>query len=179
MDVTAQAIIAFWTNAGYDRWYTANPAFDDDIRTRFLPSHEAAARGDLGWPDDEHTALATLLLLDQFPRNMFRGLPRAFATDAKALELASRAIALGFDKRHTPPMRSFFYIPLTHAEDLHQQRRGEALYAADNNADGLKWATIHRQIIERFGRFPHRNLILGRTMTAPEQAFLDAEGFAG
>ena len=179
MVVTAQTIITFWSNAGYDRWYKADPAFDEEIRTQFLPAHEAAARGDLGWPDDEHTALATVLLLDQLSRNMFRGSPRAFATDGRALEVASRAIALGFDKRHEPPMRGFFYIPFTHAEDLHQQRRGEALYAADNNADGLKWATIHREIIETFGRFPHRNVILGRTMTAPEQAFLDAEGFAG
>ncbi len=179
MTVTAQTIIAFWVQAGRARWYTVDPAFDEDIRTRFLAFHEAAARGDLGWPDDEHTALAQLILLDQFSRNMFRNTPRAFATDARALKVASRGIALGFDKKHEEPLRGFFYIPFTHAEDIEHQRRGEALYTADEDADGLKWATIHREIIERFGRFPHRNVILGRETTAEEQAFLDADGFKG
>ena len=179
MIATAQEIIAFWVQAGRARWYTADPAFDDEIRMRFLASHEAAARGDLGWPDNAHAALATLLLLDQFSRNMFRGTARAFATDARALAVASRGIALGFDKKHETPLRGFFYIPFTHAEDMEHQRRGEALYTADGDTDGLKWAVIHREIIERFGRFPHRNVILGRTTTAEEQAFLDADGFKG
>ena len=110
---------------------------------------------------------------------MFRGTPRAFATDARALAVANRAIALAFDRAHEPLLRGFFYLPFTHAEDLAQQRRGEALYAAANDAEGLKWAAIHREIIEKFGRFPHRNVILGRVTTEAERAFLEAGGFAG
>ena len=179
MTVTAHTIIAFWTEAGYERWYKTDPDFDALIRERFLGHHELAARGDLDWHARAESALALLLLLDQFPRNMFRGTPRAFATDARALAIASHAIALGLDRTHEPPLRGFFYIPFTHAEDLAQQRRGEALYTADGDANGLKWATHHREIIERFGRFPHRNAILGRVMTADEQAYLDADGFTG
>ena len=179
MTVTAHTIIAFWSEAGRERWYAADPDFDALIRERFLAPHEAAARGDLPWGDSAVGALALLLLLDQFPRNMFRGTPRAFATDARALALASRAIARGFDRAHEAPLRSFFYVPFMHSEELMHQHRCEALYAADGDDDGLKWAVMHREIIERFGRFPHRNPILGRAMTAAEQAYLDADGFRG
>ena len=110
---------------------------------------------------------------------MFRGKPRAFATDTRAVEIAGHAIAMGFDRAIVPPLRGFFYVPFTHAENLDQQRRGEALYTADGDAEGLKWATLHREIIARFGRFPHRNVILGRVTTAHEQAFLDDDGFKG
>ena len=179
MTVTAQAIIAFWTEAGHERWYKADADFDALIRERFLVPHEQASRGDLAWGDSAAGALALLLLLDQFPRNMFRGTPRAFATDEQAVAVASRAIALGFDRAYGPPLRGLFYLPFMHAEHLGHQQRGEALHHAAEDADGLKWATIHRKIIERFGRFPHRNAILGRAMTAEEQAFLDADGFRG
>ena len=179
MIVTAPLVIEFWTEAGYDRWYKTDHDFDALIRERFLIVHEAAVRGDLDWADDAPTALATLILLDQFSRNMFRGTPRAFASDPRAAEVAGRAVARGFDRTYEPPLRGFFYLPFTHAEDLNQQRRGEALYAAAADANGLKWATHHREIIERFGRFPHRNAILGRATTPDEQAFLDADGFSG
>lgn len=179
MTVTAHSIITFWMQAGRERWYAADPDFDALIRERFRASYEAAARGDLPWGDSAAEALAMLLLLDQFPRNMFRGTPRAFATDARALAIANRAIARGFDRAFGPPLRGFFYLPFMHSEILVHQRRCEALYAASRDPDGLKWAVLHREIIERFGRFPHRNPILGRSMTPEEQAFLDADGFKG
>ena len=179
MPETADGIIAFWAEAGGARWFTADPDFDMLIRARFLATHEDAARGDLAWQTEAGGALALLLLLDQFPRNMFRGTPRAFATDARAVEVAAHAIAMGFDRHIEPLLRGFFYVPFTHAEDLGQQRRGEALYTAVGDVEGLKWATLHREIIARFGRFPHRNAILGRVTTPDEQAFLDDGGFKG
>lgn len=179
MSVTAETIIAFWLEAGPERWYTADPDFDALIRERFLEFHEQAARGDLAWSDTGAGTLALLLLLDQFPRNMFRGTPRAYATDARALDVASHAVALGFDRSYGPPLRGLFYLPFMHSEELAHQQRGEALHRAAEDADGLKWASHHREIIERFGRFPHRNVILGRPTTAEEQAFLDAGGFRG
>ena len=176
----ATETIAFWTGAGPDRWFAVDPDFDALVRARFLPLHETAARGDLaGWEASHEGALALLLLLDQFPRNMFRGAPRAFATDSRALAVAERAIARNFDRAYATPVRRFFYLPFMHAENLAWQKRCEALCIAAGDEEGARFATIHREIIEKFGRFPHRNPILGRAMTAEEQAFLDAGGFAG
>ncbi len=173
-------VIEFWMEAGSEAWFSRNADFDAAITARFLLLHERAARGDLpGWDASPEGALALLLLLDQFPRNMFRGTPRAFATDARALAVAQTAIARGFDARYALPLKSFFYLPFMHAEDLAHQRRCEALYAAAGYEEGVKYAVIHREIIEKFGRFPHRNPILGRDMRPEEQAFLDAGGFAG
>lgn len=172
-------IIAFWREAGPERWFAKDEAFDAEIRRRFLAAHEAAARGDLDdWENTPEGALALLILLDQFPRNMFRGSARAFATDAQALAIAGRAIRNGFDSRFDV-MRTFFYLPYQHSEDLADQERGVELYRATGDADGQKWAEVHADIIRRFGRFPHRNRVLGRSTTAEEQAFLDSGGFAG
>ena len=172
-------IVAFWREVGPDRWFEKDAALDDEIRRRFLTAHEAAAAGKLtAWEQTAEGALALLILLDQFPRNMFRGEARAFATDALARVIASRAILNGFDGAF-PDMRGFFYLPFQHSEDLKDQERGVALYKASGDADGLKWAEPHADIIRRFGRFPHRNAILGRVSTAEEQAFLDGGGFAG
>jgi uncharacterized protein (DUF924 family) len=176
----ATETIAFWTDAGPDRWFAADPDFDALVRARFLPLHETAARGDLaGWETSCEGALALLLLLDQFPRNMFRGAPRAFATDSRALAVAERAIAREFDRAYALPLRRFFYLPFMHAENLARQKRCEALCIAAGDEEGASFATVHREIIEKFGRFPHRNPILGRATTDEEQAFLDAGGFAG
>ena len=172
-------VIDFWTEAGPERWFAKSAEFDAAITQRFFGLHEAAARGDFDWAGAPAGALALILLLDQFPRNMFRDSPRAFATDAKAVALAESAIARGFDAKYAPPLRRFFYLPFMHAEDLGRQRRCEALCAAAGDDDGVKFAVLHREIIERFGRFPHRNPILGRATTAEEQAFLDAGGFSG
>jgi uncharacterized protein (DUF924 family) len=177
---SAADIVAFWREAGPDKWFDKIPAFDDDIRRRFLPTHEAAAAGKLAaWEQTAQGALALLLLLDQFPRNMFRGQARAFATDPLAMAVTANAIIRGFDSQVPPELRAFFYVVFEHSENLADQERGIALYKAAGDADGLKWAELHADIIRRFGRFPHRNPALGRTSTPQEQAFLDSGGFAG
>jgi uncharacterized protein (DUF924 family) len=176
---TPAAIIAFWREAGADRWFKKDAAFDSEIKRRFLATHEAAAAGKLtNWESSADGALALLILLDQFPRNMFRGETRAFATDPLARAVASRAILNGFDGAF-PDLRGFFYLPFQHSENLADQERGVALYKAVGDADGLKWAEIHADIIRKFGRFPHRNAVLGRVTTPDEQKFLDDGGFSG
>jgi len=172
-------VVAFWRAAGPKKWFEKDAAFDDDIRRRFLALHEAAATGKLTtWEGSAEGALALLILLDQFPRNMFRGQACAFATDALARAIASRAILNGFDGAF-PDMRGFFYLPFEHSEDLADQERGLTLYKAAGDADGLKWAGVHANIIRRFGRFPHRNAVLGRVSTPEEEKFLDDGGFLG
>jgi uncharacterized protein (DUF924 family) len=180
MIVSASDIVVFWRDAGPDRWFEEDAAFDKEIVDRFLVTHEAAAAGKLSdWEQTAQGTLALLILLDQFPRNMFRGDARAFATDALALAVAAGGILHGFDAQVPAAMRGFFYLPFEHSEDLADQERGIAFYKASGDADGLKWAEIHADIIRRFERFPHRNAVLGRTNTAGEQAFLDGGGFAG
>lgn len=173
-------VIAFWREAGPEKWFARDDAFDAEIRARFLATHEAAARNELlAWEDTAEGAYALLLVLDQFSRNLFRGSPRAFATDAQALAVAERAIARGFDDAFHPPERRFIYMPFMHAEDLAHQERCIALCAASGDAEGVKHAVTHRDIIRDFGRFPHRNAVLGRQTTAEEQEFLDEGGFRG
>lgn len=179
-NVTAADIVTFWREAGPERWFKKDPAFDDEIKRRFLAAHEAAAAGTLSaWETSAEGTLALLILLDQFPRNMFRGDARAFATDPHARAVAAGALVRGFDAQVPAAMRAFFYLPFEHSETLADQERSLALYKASGDADGLKWAEAHADIIRRFGRFPHRNAALGRATTAAEQAFLDGGGFAG
>jgi uncharacterized protein (DUF924 family) len=176
---TSAAIVAFWREAGTDRWFAKDAAFDDAIRRRFMASYEAAAAGELtGWEQSAEGALALLILLDQFPRNMFRGDARSYVADPLARAIASRGILNGYDGAF-PDLRAFFYVPFEHSENLADQERGIAFYKAVGDADGLKWAELHADIIRRFGRFPHRNAVLGRVTTPEEQAFLDGGGFAG
>jgi len=173
-------VVKFWADAGPDRWFTKDDAFDAQICRRFLATHEAAAAGRLtSWEASADGALALLILLDQFPRNMFRKSPRAFATDAQARAVTAAALLRGFDAQVPANLRAFFYLPFEHSEDMADQERGLALYKAAGDDDGLKWAQIHADIIRRFGRFPHRNAALGRATTPQEQAFLDEGGFAG
>ena len=172
-------VLAFWRAAGPDKWFTKDAAFDAAIRDGFLATYAAAAAGTLAWDDDPEGALALVIVLDQFPRNMFRDSARAFATDPLARTVASRAIARGFDQKVVLAERSFFYLPFEHSEALADQERCVALNRASGDADAVKWAEIHADIIHRFGRFPHRNRALGRATTPEEQAFLDAGGFAG
>jgi uncharacterized protein (DUF924 family) len=173
-------VVAFWRGAGHERWYKKDAAFDEDIRRRFLATHEAAAEGRLrDWEATAEGALALLILLDQFPRNMFRGDARTFAADPLARAIAAGALVRGFDALVPPEMRAFFYLPFEHSEDMADQERALTLYKAGGDADGLKWAELHADIIRRFGRFPHRNAALGRATTPEEQAFLDGGGFAG
>ncbi|MCO5091948.1 DUF924 family protein [Bosea sp. (in: a-proteobacteria)] len=177
---SAAAIVSFWREAGPEKWFAKDETFDAAIVARFLPAHEAAAAGRLAdWEETPEGAYALLILLDQFPRNMFRLSARAFATDAQALAVAGRAIARGFDAVYPSPEKRFFYMPFMHSEDLGDQERCIALCAAADDAEGVKYAEIHRDIIRDFGRFPHRNPVLGLKTTPQEQAFLDAGGFAG
>lgn len=179
-NISPQDVISFWQEAGPDSWFEADPAFDERVRARFLAAYEAAARGDLDeWQESADGALALVILLDQFPRNMFRGTPRAFAADDAALAVADRAIAAGRDDDVLEALRSFFYMPFMHSERLGDQERCVALMQAFGGADNVKYAEIHRDIIRRFGRFPHRNEILGRHSQPEEIAYLDGGGFKG
>ena len=172
-------VVKFWRDAGPERWFRKDVAFDTLFRERFAAEHEAAARGDLaGWQDSAEGALALLILLDQYPRNSFRNTARMFATDAQAVAVADAAITRGFDRVVGDDMRRFFYLPFMHSEQLADQERSVALYRA-LDGDGLRYAEIHRDAIARFGRFPHRNPVLGRAMTAEERKYLDEGGFAG
>ncbi len=173
-------VVAFWQAAGPKTWYRKDASFDAEILARFLATYEAAAANNLSaWENTATGALALLIVLDQFPRNMFRGSARAFAADALARAAADRAIARGFDQEIEPPLRTFFYLPFEHSENLADQERCVTLARATGDADTLKWAQLHADIIRRFGRFPHRNAVLGRTTTPEEQVFLDAGGFSG
>ncbi|MDB5510969.1 MAG: hypothetical protein JWR08_452 [Enterovirga sp.] len=179
-DTTPEAVVAFWQEAGPGAWFTKSTAFDALCRSRFLPAYEAAARGELSsWERDATGALALLILLDQMPRNMFRGQPRTWATDPLALAAAERAVARGFDLEVPEALRGFFYLPFMHAEDMAAQERSVALYEERGSADSLTWARHHRDIVARFGRFPHRNAVLGRVSTPEELAFLDEDEFRG
>jgi uncharacterized protein (DUF924 family) len=173
-------VLAFWSAAGPDKWYTKNSDFDAEITRRFLTTYEAAVAGRLShWEDTPEGALALMIVLDQFPRNMFRNSARTFAADALARAVADRAIRRGFDQRIATMERQFLYIPFEHSEDPVDQERSLRLFRANDDAEALKWAELHANIIRRFGRFPHRNATLGRVTTADEQAFLDSGGFAG
>ena len=174
-----QDIVTFWRDAGYERWYTKNDAFDQQLRERFMLTWEAARDEKLGaWQETDDGVLALLIVLDQFPRNMFRNDPRAFSTDALARTVAARAITEGRDLRVEQGLRSFVYLPFEHSEDLADQERSITLFAPLGE-DSLKWAIIHADIIRKFGRFPHRNAVLGRTSTDAEKAYLAEGGFAG
>ncbi|THD70145.1 DUF924 family protein, partial [Phenylobacterium sp.] len=167
-------ILGFWRTAGPQKWFKKVTAFDDAIRLKFEPTHHRAARGEYDlWAQSADGALALLILLDQFPRNLYRGSGHAFATDGKARSIARAAIEQGFDREVDPLFRNFFYLPFEHSEDIADQDFGLALVAENGVEDDLKWSTIHRDIIARFGRFPHRNAALGRATTPQEQEFLD------
>jgi uncharacterized protein (DUF924 family) len=173
-------ILHFWRDAGPKKWFAHSPAFDEAIRLKFEPLHHAAARGEYdAWAEDAEGALALLILLDQFPRNLYRGSAHSYATDGKARALARAAVAHGFHQQVEPALRQFFVLPFEHSEALADQ--DEALRLATELADPDigKWAKLHRDIIGRFGRFPHRNAALGRETRPEEQAFLDEGGFSG
>jgi uncharacterized protein (DUF924 family) len=175
----ARDVIDFWREAGPSLWFAKDPAFDRRFHDRFLPLFEAAARGRLPeWPATADGALASLLLLDQFPRNAFRGTPRMYATDTFARRIAQAAIEAGHDRAVEPQLSLFFYLPFAHSEDLADQECAVTLVQRLGQP-ALSHAERHREIIRRFGRFPHRNPILGRTMTREEQRYLDEGGYAG
>ncbi len=189
MDETAKAVIAFWfgepgsPERGKARaaWFRKDPAFDEQIRGRFGDAVAIALAGGFGaWCASAEGALARILLLDQFTRNIFRDTPRAFAGDARALATAEDAIARGFDGALPPLERWFVYLPFEHAESVEAQHRSLELFGALSKATGdddpLVWARKHAEVIFRFGRYPHRNAILGRVSTPEEEAFLREPG---
>lgn len=178
-DIRVAEVLGFWRAAGPARWFTKDAAFDAAFRDRFLELHFAAARRELDdWSTNADGALALLLLLDQFPRNAFRGTGHMYATDPLALRFAHAAVAAGHDHRVESELRVFFYLPFTHAEDLACQELSVELNRG-LGGDYAQHALGHRAIIRRFGRFPHRNALLGRSTTVEEAAFLAAGGFAG
>jgi uncharacterized protein (DUF924 family) len=173
-------ILGFWRSAGPRKWFAKSDAFDEAIRLKFEPVHHAAARGEYdGWTATPEATLALLILLDQFPRNLYRKSAHAYATDPKARAIARAAVEAGFDRQVAPELRNFFYLPFEHSEDMSDQDYALALCTEAGVEADLKWARLHREIIERFGRFPHRNAALGRQTTAEEQEFLDEGGFSG
>jgi uncharacterized protein (DUF924 family) len=187
--MTKDKILAFWFGEPDDpeygkprqAWFTKNAAFDEEVRSRFLDEYQQAATGQLNhWQESPYSCLALILLLDQFPRNMFRGQPQAFATDSHALALAQYAVSQGFDQQLLPVQRWFIYMPFEHSENLAHQRRCVELFSTLKNdpdsASTIDYAYRHLQVIERFGRFPHRNPILGRESTPEEVAFLKQPG---
>ena len=178
--VGPQDVLTFWRAAGPPKWFRKNVDFDREITQRFLACHEAAAAGRLAeWEATPEGALALLILLDQFPRNMFRDSVRAFATDPLARAVAERAVARGLHRQMPSGERMFFQLPFEHSENLADQERSLALSREINGGKADSYADGHADIIRRFGRFPHRNATLGRLSTAEEQAFLDGGGFAG
>jgi len=173
-------VLAFWRAAGPDKWFNKDCAFDAEVSSRFFDTWQAAADGRLAaWEDTPERALALVLILDQFPRNMFRGGARSYATDALARAVAERALARGFDRQIPEIERQFFFLPFMHSENAADQERCLALAEGYGDEEFRKYAQLHLDIIRRFGRFPHRNPALGRPTTAEERAFLEAGGFAG
>ncbi len=173
-------VLAYWRALGPKRWFVKDTAVDAEIRDRFQNLYGAALAGSLGhWDDDASSALAHIIVLDQFPRNMFRGSAAAFAADPLARAAAGRAIERGFDRQAAKAERPFFYLPYMHSEALADQERCCDLCRAAGDKGTLKYAELHLDIIRRFGRFPHRNAVLGRGTTPEEQAFLDGGGFGG
>jgi uncharacterized protein (DUF924 family) len=190
----AEDVLTFWFGApgslplaNAEHWFAADPAFDEAVRARFEGLVARAAAGELeAWRESPPGALALVVTLDQFPRNLYRGSPRAFACDPAALDVALDAQARGFDRALSPVERWFLYLPLMHAESLARQQQSVALFealaaeappsVAGAVADAADFARRHRDVIARFGRFPHRNRALGRASTAEEAAFLEQPG---
>jgi uncharacterized protein (DUF924 family) len=181
----ADEVLAFWfgreDEPGYgefrDAWFRKDEGFDQEVRERFGPLYERAAAGELdGWRDDARSCLALVICLDQFPRNMFRGDGRTHATDAKAVETARYAVERALDRELPPFQRMFVYMPFMHSENLEDQRRSVELFGRlaekPGAPDVTSYAVGHMEIVERFGRFPHRNEILGRETTPEEAEFL-------
>jgi uncharacterized protein (DUF924 family) len=177
-------ILKFWFGEGSDpdyakRWFAPNAVFDQACRNGFLADYERAAAGELDlWQDRASGALALILLLDQFPRNMFRNSARAFATDSRALAAAKAAIARGFDRALSAQERAFIYLPFEHSENSADQDYSVQLFLVlasehPEMAEYIGYAEGHREIIRRFGRFPHRNRVLGRISTPEEMEFLN------
>jgi uncharacterized protein (DUF924 family) len=173
-------VVEFWRDAGYEKWFARDEAFDTRFHDGFRELHFLAARRELeDWLADAQGALALVLLLDQFPRNCFRGSAHSYATDGLARHYAAHAVDAGFDRQVDPTLRIFFYMPFEHSEALADQQRSLDLFNATGDANYIRYAQLHYDIIARFGRFPHRNPALGRDSTSEELAYLAEGGFSG
>ena len=173
-------VISFWREAGAAKWFARDEAFDAEFRRRFESAHFAAARGEYeAWMDSAEGALALQILLDQFPRNCFRGSAHSYATDGLARHYAQRAVDAGLDREVEAPLRVFCYMAFEHSESLPHQDQAVSLIATLGDAEFLRYAELHRDVIQRFGRFPHRNAALGRETTQEERDYLASGGFSG
>jgi uncharacterized protein (DUF924 family) len=178
--MTQSEVVVFWRDAGAARWFARDDTFDAEFRQRFEADHFAAARGEYeAWMDSAEGALAVLILLDQFPRNCFRGSAHSYATDGLARQYARAAVHAGFDREIDSSLRLFFYLPFEHSESLADQDRSMELFGGTGDAELMKYAKLHRDLIQRFGRFPHRNAALGRGSTQEEIDYLASGGFSG
>lgn len=176
----ARAVVDFWMVAGEKRWFTKDAAFDGALAVRFGEALKQARLGAFDhWAETPEGALGLVLLLDQVSRNIHRGSPLAFAGDAKALALAKTSVGRGYHQKLAPPLAMWLLMPFEHAEDLDAQNRCVALFGTLGLSEMVYYAEMHLDIIARFGRFPHRNPVLGRKSTAEEIAFLQAGGFSG
>jgi uncharacterized protein (DUF924 family) len=182
MTESPQSIVDFWfSGAVRPLWFKSTPEFDNQLRERFEQLWRQAAAGKLdSWAKSAEGALALVILLDQIPLNIFRGKASSFSTEAKAREITGRAIDKGWDTTLTDVQKTFLYMPFMHSETPADQDRAVSLYQAAGLEYNLKFARHHQDIIRRFGRFPHRNAILGRESTAAELAYLASdEAFHG
>lgn len=169
----ATDLVAFWLDAGPARWFATDPAFDASLHEHFGGLHERAARNELdAWLGEPDAALALVLLLDQLPRNLYRGSAHAFATDGLGRRAATVAVDAGFDLLVDLRLRVFFYLPFEHSESPHDQQRSIELMTALGDDEYLRYAHAHAECIRRFGRFPYRNDVLGRASTREERAWL-------
>ena len=180
--MTPANILDFWfSESSRKRWFRSTPEFDRELEDRFGEAYRLAAADRLSdWEQTAEGALALVILLDQIPLNIFRGEPRCFATEDLALAVAGRAIGSGLDRELTSDRKAFLYMPYMHSESLADQQRSIELYGQPGMEHHLRWAHHHRDIVQRFGRFPHRNAILGRESTEEELSYLNSpEAFTG
>jgi len=180
-DIAPSDVVAFWKQAGPPKWFQKDETFDAEFRRRFHDAHVAAARRELdGWGATAEGSLALMILLDQYPRNAFRGTAHQYATDPLARMFARQAIAADHDLAVENDLRRFFWLPFQHSEDRADQdwQRAQVPTRMERAPDD-RWAEHHHGIIARFGRFPHRNPLLGRETTADEAAWLKEDGFRG
>ncbi|MET1415972.1 DUF924 family protein [Roseibium sp. HPY-6] len=177
--ITPLDVLDFWWQAGSAKWFAGGEKFDGHCREQFAASLAAANAGELDhWQETADGTLALLLLLDQMSRNIHRGSPEAFSGDAKAVAIAERAIDRGFDRAFPKEARGFFYLPFEHSEDMEHQERAVDLCRRLGDKELYHYALVHMDVIRRFGRFPHRNKVLGRVTTPEEEAYLKDGGFS-
>ena len=186
MDKTSEKeineIVTFWFSEPVKKlWFNSTPEFDAELQQKYLHLVERAEQGALDdWAEQAHGALALVIILDQFPLNIFRQHPRSFATEAKARQIADRAIDNGLDQFLSGEQKAFLYLPFMHSENLHDQDKSVELFEKSGLTENLRYAEHHRELIRRFGRFPHRNQILNRESTAEETEYLNSkEAFLG